>query len=327
VFGRFDPVSRLLVQHDVEPMMAREANSWLHMSYSARLVLASSIVVDTVTAGLPVNEDTVQKAIGYLLRNKVNRSGDTMTGYLTLPAANPVLADHATRKGYVDDNIHEHLRYVRSYGITGVDINWVLTSGWYDGSALGGAPDGRWWYLQVQRHSNSDNYVTQIVYDLHDAQHTYRRVRVGGGWSAWSRGYAGYADSAGSASWHGRTLHWSGQPVDNHPWLLASADNANVYVTHQSQFARASHAHGYYHNFRGGSLQIPGGNGANSSAHFHFDAFPQPPITTVTPDTTVPYGTVRMFSISEKHHHHAILVIVNRTNTTHTWFHVQAMGS
>ena len=37
--------------------------------------------------------------------NKVDRAGDTMTGMLSLPGANPSSLNHATRKGYVDEQM------------------------------------------------------------------------------------------------------------------------------------------------------------------------------------------------------------------------------
>ena len=47
---------------------------------------------------------TVSGDLSYL-GGFVKKTGDNMSGYLTLPTANPTLADHATRKGYVDSRI------------------------------------------------------------------------------------------------------------------------------------------------------------------------------------------------------------------------------
>ena len=51
----------------------------------------------------PVN--TVDEAREKL--KAVAKAGDTMTGPLTLPATDPTLSNHATRKAYVDDQIDE----------------------------------------------------------------------------------------------------------------------------------------------------------------------------------------------------------------------------
>lgn len=45
---------------------------------------------------------TVTSFIGYI---PVNKGGDTMSGFLTLPASDPTNENHATRKKYVDDKI------------------------------------------------------------------------------------------------------------------------------------------------------------------------------------------------------------------------------
>lgn len=49
----------------------------------------------------------------------VKKTGDTMSGYLTLPTANPTLVDHATRKGYVDSRIDSLSATVNSTGAGG----------------------------------------------------------------------------------------------------------------------------------------------------------------------------------------------------------------
>jgi len=49
----------------------------------------------------------------------VKKTGDNMSGYLTLPTANPTLADHATRKGYVDSRIDSLSATVNSTGAGG----------------------------------------------------------------------------------------------------------------------------------------------------------------------------------------------------------------
>jgi len=46
-----------------------------------------------------------QAEVDQALSDKVNKSGDTMTGHLTLPATDPTLNNHAARKAYVDDQI------------------------------------------------------------------------------------------------------------------------------------------------------------------------------------------------------------------------------
>jgi hypothetical protein len=64
------------------------ANKWSELPY----------VTDSIAADIL----SLQNDVNLLQTGKVAKSGDTMTGMLTLPSTTPSVANHATRKGYVD---------------------------------------------------------------------------------------------------------------------------------------------------------------------------------------------------------------------------------
>ena len=67
------------------------------------------------------NKTYVDNATTTLTNNKVSKSGDTMTGALTLPNADPTNGNHATRKTYVDAQIAATL----ATGVAGGPIDTV----------------------------------------------------------------------------------------------------------------------------------------------------------------------------------------------------------
>jgi hypothetical protein len=58
---------------------------WVHLTYSSRMLLARSIVVEGAAGSTWATQNTVQKALDWLLNNKLNRTGpDTFNGNLTV---------------------------------------------------------------------------------------------------------------------------------------------------------------------------------------------------------------------------------------------------
>lgn len=81
-----------------------------------------------------------------------------------------------------------------SINVSGQDLNNLVATGFYDGQSLGNAPINsisEWWYIQVQRHSNSDQYVIQTARTLSSNSGLlntyYQRIRTNGVWQAWTQ--------------------------------------------------------------------------------------------------------------------------------------------
>uniref|UniRef100_UPI0023E4231C pyocin knob domain-containing protein n=1 Tax=Chelatococcus sp. XZ-Ab1 TaxID=3034027 RepID=UPI0023E4231C len=80
--------------------------------------------------------------------------------------------------------------YGKAKAISGTDLDALTTPGFYDGSNLANGPTGAgsstWYYVQVQRHSNSGLYVEQIATALnHSNGASWKRLCVNGAWQPW----------------------------------------------------------------------------------------------------------------------------------------------
>lgn len=75
--------------------------------------------------------------------------------------------------------------------LTNVDLNTVTTTGFYDCNIATNSPNSaqEWWYLQVYRHSNNDQYCHQVLTALNNTDEViqYQRIRRAGNWSPWVR--------------------------------------------------------------------------------------------------------------------------------------------
>ncbi|WP_199909926.1 pyocin knob domain-containing protein [Paenibacillus sp. CAA11] len=80
----------------------------------------------------------------------------------------------------------------RNILINGHDLNNLTATGFYNGSNLTNAPTSaneyEWWYIEVQCHSYSNDYVLQRASRLTNGgvPTLYQRQRDNGNWSAWS---------------------------------------------------------------------------------------------------------------------------------------------
>lgn len=134
--------------------------------------------------------DTADPSKGVaLIPTAVKKSGDSMTGPLTVP--------QLTSSGLLTGDT---LTYTRSKLLAAnTDLNTVLTAGFYDGQTLVNAPGTGWWYITVQRHSNADTYVVQTARELSQAtDRTYVRARKAGTWGAWAVAWTAANDGADS---------------------------------------------------------------------------------------------------------------------------------
>ena len=117
--------------------------------------------------------DLASKATVGQLAGKVAKSGDVMSGQLTTVG----------------------LAHTKSVQLAGpVDFNTLVTAGFYDlaseGSSNGPPSTSTWWYLAVQRHSNTDLWATQTATALVPGDgliHAWQRIRENGTWGAWQQ--------------------------------------------------------------------------------------------------------------------------------------------
>lgn len=83
-----------------------------------------------------------------------------------------------------------NLRYVNAQDVSSTDLDDLLTPGFYNGNALTNSPDGsaQWFYIMVQQHSNTSNYVSQTAWNLTTANHgIWWRIRHNTVWQPWRR--------------------------------------------------------------------------------------------------------------------------------------------
>jgi hypothetical protein len=300
----------------------RYNDAGIHLGTPLSIIRANGEVAVSGDAGLRIRNNAGQSALlkahfsngQYGLR--VEDGGTVQLAPVSV--AYPRTNDDAATKLYADNNIHHTLRYSIAHQMTNGNLNTLSVSGFYDGSSMIGAPDTGWWYIEHIAHSNNPTYwATQKAYGFYDVNAQKIRKLINGTWSNW-------VDAAGV----GEHTH-SGYANSTHSHSYAASDHSHSYAgVHDHPYAASSHAHGYYNTMRGGSVAVAGGSGANSSADLAYAAFSQAPVVTITPDTSVPYSQVRMWSMVQgQGDTDSITCIVNRTNTTNTWFHVQAMGS
>ncbi|HEY7507019.1 MAG TPA: pyocin knob domain-containing protein [Nitrososphaera sp.] len=110
--------------------------------------------------------DALEAALTAAIALKVAKAGDTMTGALTTVG----------------------LKWTRAIQLAvSTDLNTITDAGFYDGQTLTNAPDTGWWYILVQQHSNSANWVTQTAWELDSAgaDQMHVRWRRDGTWTAW----------------------------------------------------------------------------------------------------------------------------------------------
>jgi len=78
--------------------------------------------------------------------------------------------------------------YGRAKNISGTDLDTLTTPGFYDGDNLANAPNGNsnWFYIEVQRHSQNNNWVCQRATALNHSNYaTWVRNRSAGVWQPW----------------------------------------------------------------------------------------------------------------------------------------------
>jgi hypothetical protein len=70
------------------------------------------------------------------------------------------------------------------------DLNGIVDSGWYNGSAFGNAPDGRgdWLFVLHISHQNGPAWATQVCWTMQTfPTEQYMRCCTGGPWQPWVR--------------------------------------------------------------------------------------------------------------------------------------------
>ncbi|CUA90941.1 Phage T7 tail fibre protein [Chelatococcus sambhunathii] len=103
-----------------------------------------------------------------------------------------------------DFSVGGSLTFTKSLRLTqNTDLDTLTVPGWYDGDALLSVPveagvAGRWFYIEVVRHSSSANYVLQRITALnHSGYRTWVRTRNNGVWQPWREAW----DSGNLDTW------------------------------------------------------------------------------------------------------------------------------
>lgn len=186
---------------------------------SATRIPAQSAVVTYVAAKLAELVDSSPAALDTLNELAAALGNDpnfatTMTNALAAKAAGPssstdntlprfdgttgktlqgsgITVDDSNNVTGVVDFLSDTLRCTRAYNVSSTDLDNLVTAGFYDGSAMTNAPGGSsdWWYILVQRHRNSDQYVSQMAWYLSASStlNIYGRKRQGGNWTSWTK--------------------------------------------------------------------------------------------------------------------------------------------
>lgn len=106
--------------------------------------------------------------------------------------------------GAVDGTLRTQLAPVerlgaRSKNIEGQDLNGILDNGWYVGTSLVNAPDGSYYYVQVETFEAA-NWVQQRAINIVNGASAVRQKR-GGTWTGWTQ----VADASGAVDVSART--------------------------------------------------------------------------------------------------------------------------
>lgn len=171
--------------------------------WATNLYFTTARVLGTLLTGLSTATNAVITASDSVL-TALGKLQKQMTDEITARASlgSTVSSLSSTVSGKADDSAVVHK--AGSEDISGyknfqwgirmwkaVQISWdlnSLTDAWfYDGSALTNAPTSNWYYIEVQRHSNSADYVIQKAIQLDTTTlKQFIRIRYAWNWTAWS---------------------------------------------------------------------------------------------------------------------------------------------
>jgi hypothetical protein len=104
------------------------------------------------------------------------------TGLVGIGTSIPSQLLHVNGRALVDQ-----FQYTKAISYNG-DLNSLLTAGFYDGSGMTNAPNTGWFYVTVETHHGSTDWIHQTATSFgagNTANEVYTRVREGGTWGAW----------------------------------------------------------------------------------------------------------------------------------------------
>lgn len=219
------------------------------LSLSANLADLSDLASTgiAVRTGSGWNQRTITGTAGEISVS----NGNGVSGNPTLSFPSSIsLTGHSVADGAF--NV-QTLRYEKSYTLAATtDLDTIVTGGFYDGTGLVNAPNGDtgWWYVEVQRHSNSTSYCLQKAYRLNSSPQGDMWIRAKATtWQPWQRvtttasGLAiiasGDISTSGdtnivipSGSWERLTLRINGLKSGTaySPWLRFNSDDTAAYA-------------------------------------------------------------------------------------------------
>ncbi|MEC0123704.1 pyocin knob domain-containing protein [Paenibacillus pabuli] len=92
--------------------------------------------------------------------------------------------------GYVDDKQWQKRKLTQDNGTTlsahGLDLNTLMTTGFYSGGEMINAPNNQYYYIEVQAHLQGA-YVIQIARSIYEDTFQQRRYTSEHGWTAWRK--------------------------------------------------------------------------------------------------------------------------------------------
>lgn len=138
---------------------------------------------------IPGGSDPIQTATTsrYGLAQYTDSTSSTST--TTAGTANSVRLAKAEAQGYVDARPWQKYRLTEDTGmatnIIGQNLNNYMTAGFFAGHTLTNAPDGEFYYLEVQSYIIT-GYVVQILKKLYSNVYRQRVYTTENGWSTWS---------------------------------------------------------------------------------------------------------------------------------------------
>lgn len=128
--------------------------------------------------------------------NSAQRMTIDAAGNVGIGTTSPSVPLHVNGQALVDK-----LQYTQAIQISGGNLNGYLTAGFYAGSGLTNAPNSGWFFITVQRHSDT-TWVHQMATSYgagNTPNEVYTRVSVAGVWTSWVQlGSGGGATIGGS---------------------------------------------------------------------------------------------------------------------------------
>lgn len=162
-------------------------------------------IFEKIDAGVATHEDldTLREAVSQMdipdasltQKGRVQLSNKTDGTSETLAATEKAVRDAqlnaiSSTNEYIDDKQWQKRKLTQDNGSTlsahGLDLNTLMTTGFYSGGEMINAPDNLYYYIEVQAHLQGA-YVVQIARSLYEDTYQQRRYTTEFGWTTWRK--------------------------------------------------------------------------------------------------------------------------------------------